>query len=74
MHMKVAIDIQTQSLSVVPAKAGFQKESPGWKYERVADNNNNNNNNNHHQNHNGEMQTAADLDRPDSPHNFFLPF
>ena len=24
---------------VVPAKAGFQKESPGWKYERVTNNN-----------------------------------
>ena len=33
-----------------------------------------NNNNNHHQNPIGEMQKAADRDRPDHPHNFFLPF
>ena len=54
-------------LPIVPAKAGFQRESPGWKYECVANNNNN------AQNPIGEMQKAADLSRPDHPHNFFLP-
>ena len=51
-------------------KAGFQRESPGWKYERVTNNNNNNNNN--HENQIGEMPKAADLDRPGLRHNFFL--
>ena len=47
-----------------PGEAGFQRESLGWKYECVDDNN--------AQNHNGEMQKAADRHRPELPHNFFL--
>ena len=51
-----------------PGEAGFQRESLGWKYECVTNNNNN------AQNPIGEMQKAADRDRPDHRHNFFLPF
>ena len=61
-------NLSAQNPMLVPAKAGFQRESLGWKYECVTNNNNN------HENHSGEMQKAADRHRPELPHNFFLAF
>ena len=65
---KLGIASSGMKKMIIPAKAGFQRESLCWKYECVTNNNNNNN----HENKIGEMQKAADRHRPDHHHNFFL--